>query len=92
METSYKAGELLILETGEYSDKSWSGPFKVLKDFDIREAAAQYKSEFKPDENSYSDEPSPYEFRDWLSKTGLIEDVDCRSVHIGSYGSVCIDC
>ena len=91
MGTFYKAGELLILEMGEYSDKSWSGPFRVLKDFDLRDMADEFKSSFKPEKDNYTDEPSPYDLRDWLHKSGLIEDVDCRSAYIGSYGTISID-
>jgi hypothetical protein len=91
MTTLYKAGELLILEDGEYSDKSWSGPFRVLKDFDIVDLAEQLKATFKPEEHHYSSEPEPYNFRDWLHTQGFIEDVECRSVHIGSYGRLEIE-
>lgn len=91
MSTEYKAGELLILEDGEYSDKSWAGPFRVLKDFDIVELAEQLKSTFKPAEHHYSEEPGPSDFREWLHTQGFIEDVECRSVHVGSYGTLEIE-
>lgn len=91
MSTLYKAGELPILEDGEYSDRSWAGPFRVLKDFDIGELADQLKATFKPAKNDYHKEPGPYDFRDWLSREGFIEDVECRSVHIGSYGTLAIE-
>lgn len=91
MSTAYKAGELLIIEMGEYSDKSWSGPYRVVKDFDIVELAEQLKATFKPAEHAYSDEPGPYDFRDWLSAEGFIQDVECRSVHIGAYGTLEIE-
>jgi hypothetical protein len=91
MPTEYRTGELLILEDGEYSDKSWSGPFRVLKDFDIIELAEQLKATWKTGPNDYGSGPGPFDFRDWLHKEGFIADVECRSVHIGSYGTLEIE-
>jgi hypothetical protein len=85
----FKAGELLLLESGEYSDKSWAGPFRVLKDFDIREAAGEVKAAYKPDYDG--DEPGTTNLREWLFTNGFLEDVECRSIHIGSYGRIEID-
>lgn len=82
----FKAGELLVLEDGEYSDKSWAGPFRVVKDFDIREAEEACRAAHKP--TYEGDEPGPWEFREWLCKTGYLADVDCRSIHIGSYSRI----
>ena len=91
MSTAYKAGELMLIEMGEYSDKSWRGPFRVLKDFDIVELAEHLKATWKRGKNDYTDSPGPYEFAEWIAKEGYIEDVECRSVHIGSYGDIEIE-
>lgn len=91
MSTAYKAGELLVIEWGEYSDKSWSGPYRVAKDFDILEYAEELKATWKPGPHDYTDEPGPYELRDRLHKEGFIEDVECRSVHIGAYSTIEIE-
>ena len=88
MSAQYKAGELVILENGEYSDRSWSGPFRVLKDFDMVELAEQLKATFQPEQDHYSSEPGPYDFIQWLSAEGYLQDVECRRVHVGSYGQL----
>lgn len=84
-----KVGEILVLESGEYSDKSWHGPFRVLKDFKLREAAEQMRSEFKP--TCDSEVPDPWGLIGWLTQHGYIEDIEHLSAHIGSYGQLEID-
>lgn len=85
----FKVGDLVILETGEYSDRSWHGPFRALKDFNIREAAQEFQDGFKPEDEW--DRAGPHEFVAWLSSSGYLEEVDAASVHVGSYGSLEID-
>lgn len=82
-------GTLLIFETGEYSDKSWVGPFRVLRDIDKYAVAEGYKTIWQPDpERSWEDEPSHDGFVPYLVRGGFIEDVPAStSWHIGSYGS-----
>lgn len=86
MSALFKAGELVILETGEYSDSSWHGPFRSLKDFDMRDAADEFRSGFKKEDEW--DRPGPYEFIAWLSGAGYLEQLDAHSLHVGSYGDV----
>lgn len=84
--TTFQTAEIIVLETGEYSDHSWHGPYRALKDFDIREAAEEFKASFKPEDEW--DRPGPYEFVAWLAKAGFVEAIDCRTVHVGSYGTL----
>lgn len=85
-----KAGDYLMLSTGEYSDYSFSGPYKILKDFTFGEIVEEIKENFKP---SYEgDEIDNYSVAPYLIKRGYIEDVEnCTEVHCGSYGRLEID-
>ena len=80
----------MVIETGEYSDYAFSGPFRVVADFDQAEVIAAFKEEWAPGPNSYKepgDDPDPSDFVPWMTKRGLIEDVaNVVSWHIGSYG------
>lgn len=76
-----KAGELLILETGEYSDYTFHGPFRVQCDFDLRDQIERFL-----DTQEDRDWCSHYDFIAFLSKDGFIQDVECEHIHIGSYG------
>jgi hypothetical protein len=81
-----KKGTLLIVETGEYSDRSWGGPVRLLKNATKADLANAYKREWKP-ENKWEDEPNPGDFLPWLVRSGRAEEVDdVHSWHIGSYG------
>jgi hypothetical protein len=81
-----KAGTTLILEHGEYSDYTFAGPFRVLKDFDQAEVCAEFRAQWKPDpQEDWRDSPSEYEFIGWISKAGYVEDVPAHKWHIGSY-------
>lgn len=80
------AGYLLIIETGEYSDRSWAGPVRVKKEFSRMEVAEQYKREWKS-ENDWEQRPTDHGFLPWLIAKGFVEDVDTvTSWHVGSYG------
>jgi hypothetical protein len=83
-ETKMKAGKLLILDEGEYSDRSSLGPFRVLKDFDVAEAIMHTKAGFKPQYDWQEADPSA--LVKWLHENGYIEDVDCQWCHVGGYG------
>jgi hypothetical protein len=86
-----KTGELLILETGEYSDKQWHGPYRVLKDFTIGEARDAYVDQWKPEPDGWREQPDPDGFSGWLVAQQFIEHVDAKWVYIGSYGRLELD-
>ncbi len=80
-------GTLLIIETGEYSDKNWCGPVRMLKTALKADLAEAFKREWKPT-NEWDDTPSPGDFLPWLIKAGWAEDVtDVHTWHVGSYGA-----
>lgn len=89
-----KAGELLILSHGEYSDYSYSGPFRVLKDFDPKEQAdecREYWRQLPESERCWQEGPDSSNYIAFLHARGFIEDVDCTEIHVGSYGRLQID-
>lgn len=83
------AGTILILESGEYSDKSWHGPFRVLKDFDQAEISQTFRDNWSPGPDSWRDKedgPGRGDFLSWLVRNGYVEDLDgVVAWHIGSY-------
>lgn len=82
-----KKGTLLIVETGEYSDRSWSDPVRVLKDVLKANLVEEFKRKWKKPKDGWRDTPSPDDFLPWLVKTGYVEFVDnVHSWHVGSYG------
>lgn len=82
-----KKGTLLIIETGEYSDRSWGGPVRMLKTVAKAELVEKYREEWKPPPEWPDEKPSPNDFLPWLVKAGWAEDVDnTESWHVGSYG------
>jgi hypothetical protein len=77
-----KAGTLLIIETGEYSDRDWQSPVRVLKDFVKFDVA----EEFKALPRSRRRSPGPADFLPWLITAGYVEAVDdVTSWHVGCY-------
>jgi len=99
----YKAGELINLTTGEYSDYCLRGTVKVLKDFDSLEAVTNFVSLYptlKPIHRYRSKEVVEYrdtssylgighdDFIAWLNREGYIEDTPMQEWHVGSYSSI----
>lgn len=97
-----KQGQTVTFETGEYSDFTYIGPFKVLKDFDQQEVVNKFKEENPPVETEYGEWGKKYYGRDtymkpmatednfvpWLVRNGYVEDQeDNFQWYIGAYGS-----
>jgi hypothetical protein len=85
------AGTLLIIETGEYSDKTWNGPVRVLKPLSKSQVADQFREEHRKSwEPKFAGdwyECRPDDFLPWLVAAGYVEHVDdVHSWHVGSYG------
>lgn len=86
-----KAGTLLVLETGEYSDRSTMTPIRIVKDVTKRQLAEEFKAQWKHPEWDTEKcwRPSPYEFIDWVFASEYVEVIDASEVnnwHVGSYG------
>lgn len=88
--TMVRTGDLLTIEQGEYSDYHVSGVFRVKADFVPDEAMAKYLKH-RPSQRKEYNADFP-EFIAWLTTTErLIEAVEYRGWHIGSYGSFSSD-
>ena len=84
MQTDIKKGELITIATGAYSDYSISGVFRVLADFNPQEQMEKFAAETPlEDDDTYRDLS---EFIAWISRSGLLEPLESREWHIGSYG------
>lgn len=85
LDQTLTAGSLLMIETGEYSDYSFYGPVRVLRDVTKRELAEKSKV-VEPTED-WRDAAEPSDFLPWLVREGYVEAVDnVVSWHVGSYG------
>ena len=81
-----KKGTILIIETGEYSDRHWHGPVRLLKTTTKEKLAADYRRTWKP-QNEWEDRPEPSGFLPWLVQTKRAEDIEnVHAWHVGSYG------
>lgn len=78
---------LLILSSGEYSDYSWSGPYRPLKKFTVREALDAFKAQWKPNDE-WDETPTPEEFEGWLVSQRWIDPISSDEIHIGGYGQL----
>ncbi len=79
-----KKGTLLIVETGEYSDRKWLGPVRMLKTVTKAKLAEDYRREWK--KSSWCDTPNPDDFLPWLIASGRAEDIEnVHAWHVGSY-------
>lgn len=80
-----KAGKLLSIENGEYSDYQVIGFFVVLRDFDpmaeLAEHLAADAEQAKP--NSFEDE----KFLAALLAKGLLLELEYGTLHTGTYGN-----
>jgi hypothetical protein len=86
-----KAGSVLVLETGDYSDYSIHGPFRVLKDFDQLEAMQTFITAFwQSSVRDPDDRPDADAFIGWLNREQFIADIeDATRWHIGDpYGTL----
>lgn len=93
-DTALHFGQIIMLENGEYSDRTWNGPYIVERPFDIAERmeyVRRHWPEVKGEVEIYRDTPDAYFFIGWLIKEGYITtDLHCTSFHIGSYGDLAL--
>ena len=81
-----KKDSLLMLSTEEYSDQSHAGPYKVLKDFDIRAVARIVNG--APPMREWKDKNGPDDVIEYLEQEGFLEVLECRDIHLGCYGNI----
>lgn len=84
--TTLPVGSVIILHTGEYSDKQARGPYKTLKPFNGDELVFKFISGWVPKWEG-DETPDPSEFDAWLFTAGYLEPIEnVTHWHIGSYG------
>ena len=77
-----KAGKLLLVDSGSYSDYSVMGFFVILQDFCPQEELTQYLLGTQSD--TYFNEDK---FLAFLLKKGLLLEIAHDYLHVGDYGS-----
>lgn len=78
----YEVGGVILIQSGEYSDKSTHGIFRVKVAFDKHAMIEAFKltiGEFWSEHGA---------FVVWLVKQGVLEEIDHHVMHIGSYGDL----
>jgi len=74
-----KAGQLAMLTKGDYSDYSPLFAVRAVRDFDVAEQMAIFKSAGTKGWRAQQ------RFALWLLAQGLVEEVECVEVHLGAY-------
>lgn len=80
-----KAGKLLCIDSGEYSDYDVTGFFVVLRDFAPMEELEEYKAAHPEQSEPYSFEQSA--FLAVLLAKGLLLEVEYGNLYLGAYSS-----
>jgi hypothetical protein len=82
-----EAGTILVLEHGEYSDYSFDGPVRVVKDFDQKEVCDAFLAQWtKGTGSDWRPYPDESQFIAWLTKEQYVESMDnVHSWYLGSY-------
>lgn len=78
-----KAGKLLCVDRGEYSDYNVTGFFVVLRDFDPRAELDEFLSAHPEQRDDYSFEPDG--FLAALLAKGLLLEVEYGTLFLGAY-------
>lgn len=84
-QTVAKAGRLLCVDHGEYSDYSVRVFFVVLRDFDPRERLETYLTEHSEQQERYNFEDDA--FLAWLISQGLLLELEYSTMYTGAYSS-----
>ena len=85
LEKIAKAGKLVCVDRGEYSDYDVTGFFVVLRDFNPLDELREYLSLHPGQEDSYCFEQD--RFLAMLLKKGFLLEVEYGTLHLGSYSS-----
>jgi hypothetical protein len=81
-----KKGTLVLLTSGEYSDYDLKAIGRATQDIDPEGLRQEWFSMHPEQADQYSAEF--YAFVAWLAKSGLIEEMPCVELHLGSYGNL----
>lgn len=84
--STHKAGELIGLSSGEYSDYRFNGLYRCLQDIDLGELAEQYYDQAPVcDWNEERKDVSDSGFGAYMIAQGLVEELPYDEIHCGSY-------
>lgn len=75
--------QLVILSAGDYSDYYFEGPFICNSDFNLSEAVISVG-------NGHGADKGPEGAILHLVNSGLISRIDCREIHLGVNGQICL--
>lgn len=84
--TVAKAGELLLIDKGEYSDYCVMGLFRIEKDFIPYEVLQEYLKDNPSNNRDYRFEED--RFLSKLVVEGYIIEVQCDNFYLGGYSNV----
>jgi hypothetical protein len=79
----YEVGYVILVQSGEYSDKSTHGVFRVKVAFE-KDAMIDAFKLTKAGEDYFEHG----EFVTWLDSQGVVEEIIYHVMHIGSYGDL----
>ena len=79
-----KAGKLLLLDSGEYSDYTVVGLFAVLKDFEPMKELEEYKAANPEKSKDYNFGEDA--FLAAIISKGYLMEVEYGNLYLGSYG------
>lgn len=91
MNTIAKAGQLMCIDHGVYSDYQVIGFFVVLKDFDPRECLDAYLTEHSEQRYSFNSF-NHHMFLGALIAQGLLLEIEYGTMFLGEYGSTAEFC
>ncbi len=83
----YKAGELILVTEGQYSDQSTHGLFRALRDFTAKEAVAAFLATTLQEKGRYGfrglDAITPS-----LVANGYVEELTYSELWLGGYSTI----
>ena len=86
MKITHKAGELIGLTSGEYSDYQFNGLYRVLKDCDVGDLAQAYHDQAPVCEwDADSKDTSDSGFGSYMIANGYADELPYDEIHCGSY-------
>lgn len=80
-----EAGTIINITEGEYSDFHVLGTFRVLKKISLKRMLAICRT---VEEISEDDFGLTYKTIDYLQGFGYVEEINNRTIHLGSYGQL----
>lgn len=82
-----KAGQIVVVTDGEYSDYCLRGAIRALRDFDVKEAESEFLRQLDTNEDHLR---LGEMWLAWLIRRGFVEPADSEIVelYVGSYGQL----